>query len=90
MKVDIHVFLPTAIKGTENRFRGFSVRFPDINWTEACPVPEMDEYKYVYSLLGFTSGAVCVLGNNSVYPEDIDTTFILSVGVNPDTKNIIN
>jgi len=54
----------------------------------------MDEHKLVFTLTGFTSGVVqkdvCVLGINSVYPEDIDITFILSVGVNPDTKNIIN
>jgi len=54
----------------------FIVRFPDINWIETCLVPELDEHKLVYTLSGFTRGVVqkdiCVPGNNSVYPEDID------------------
>ena len=80
---------PWQQKGKKNHYLVISVRFPDINWIEACLVPELDEHNLVYTLSGLTRGVfqkdVSVPGNNSVHSKDIDTRFFLNVGVNPNT-----
>jgi hypothetical protein len=72
----------------------FNIRFPDINSIEGCLVPVLDEHNLVYTLSDFMRGVVqkdvCVLGNNSVYFEDIHTRFFLNVDVNPNTYKQYN